>query len=248
MTTTPVLETRDLSKVFNPGTHREVTALKNVSLTVRSGEVLLIKGPSGSGKTTLVSLLTGLMRPTTGTIHFRGQPLPIHSPGKLADFRRTNVGFVFQSSNLLKNLTALENVMIGNFKQPNARKSAEALLKRLEVLHRKSGKPDTLSGGEAQRVAIARALINEPPLIFADEPTASLDSKIGHEVMQLLCEIACHEGKAVVIVSHDERLMDIAKRVITIEDGQLKSESKGGHDTTCKMHRKSSNEIIHHES
>jgi len=156
------------------------------------------------------------------------------SGSKLTLIRREEIGFVFQSFNLLNNLTALENVTVGGFKK-KSREKAKELLGQLGLEKRLHSFPDDLSGGERQRVAIARALINEADIILADEPTANLDKKTGHDVMDLLCGIGCMQEKTIVIVSHDDRIKDIAHRVIYIEDGRLKSEEEGMHNKVCKM-------------
>lgn len=236
----PLLEIKKLTKIYGSG-HTKIQAVRDVSLTVDAGEVVLIMGPSGSGKTTLITMAGGLLKPTTGHVYVAGVCTTQLTEAELPHLRLTTMGFVFQSFNLLAALTAQENVALpliaaGRAKS-KAMQRAKTALQLLDLEPRLAHLPAQLSGGEKQRVSIARAMVNNPAIIFADEPTANLDSTMGHEVMQLLCEIACREGKAVVIVSHDERLKDIAKRVITIEDGQLKRETRGGHDRICTMHR-----------
>lgn len=235
-----VVEVQNLSKVFGSG-HTAVRAIDNVSLTIETGDIVLIMGPSGSGKTTLISMIGTLMKPTGGRILIDGEDTATMPDTKLADLRLRKLGFMFQSFNLLSALTAEQNVTIplrvagANKKQAKAK--AVELLERLHLEKRLNNLPKNLSGGEKQRVAVARALANNPKLILADEPTANLDSKTGFEVMKLLCAIACKANKAVIIVSHDIRLRDVAKRVITIEDGKLTREEKGGHDKTCPHHK-----------
>lgn len=227
-----------MSKVYGAGENR-VQAVQQVDLTVRAGEIVLIMGPSGSGKTTLLSMLGTLLSPTSGSIQIQQQPVQAMTPKQLSAFRLQHIGFVFQSFNLLSALTAEQNVAVPLLAAKVSKKvalaQAQQLLERFGLQHRTHHLPQDLSGGEKQRVAIARALINNPSLILADEPTANLDSKTGHTITQLLCEIACREKRGVVIVSHDQRLMDIAKRIYTIEDGKLVSEKKGGHDATCTL-------------
>ncbi len=232
-----VLIAHNLSKSFRPGTPQAVKAVQDVDLAVSPGDIILIMGPSGSGKTTLLTMLGGLLQPSQGSIQIQGQNIDQMNSGALTILRRQNIGFVFQSFNLLQNLTALENVMIAGFAIKDRRANSQALLTKLGLKARLHAKPDSLSGGERQRVAIARALINNPSLILADEPTANLDSQTGHEVMQLLCEIGCQESKGVIIVSHDQRIQDIAKRIITIADGRLVDERPGGHTKICQMHK-----------
>ena len=210
-------------------------AVNDVTLNVQLGEIVMIMGPSGSGKTTLLTMLGGLLKPSSGQIELSGQEIAGLHQSALTKLRRQHIGFIFQSFNLLGNLTALENVMVAAFNQPERGQKARALLAKLGLAKRLLSLPRDLSGGERQRVAIARALINDPALILADEPTANLDSKIGHEVMRLLCGIGCEENKSIIIVSHDERIKDVAHRVIYIEDGRLVRAEKGRHNQVCQM-------------
>ena len=204
----------------------EVTAVRDVSLNVAPGEIVLIMGPSGSGKTTLLLMLGALLKPTEGSIQLNGTVLSALAENRLPDIRLRQFGFVFQDFNLLSALTVLENVAIvaelTGMKSNAARRKATAILNDLSLDERLNFVPEKLSGGEKQRVAIARALVNDPTLILADEPTANLDSKIGHEVMRLLRRIAKEQQRSVVIVSHDQRIKDIADRVLWLEDGQFK--------------------------
>ncbi len=235
MTTQPTIAVTGLTKLFNAGTHAEVVAVRDVSFSIDPGEIVLIMGPSGSGKTTLLTMLGGLLKPTRGSIMLQQKELGRLSDTERTKLRRTSLGFIFQSFNLLENLTAEENVIVGSFQHTETRQRAGKLLARLGVEQRSHAKPKDLSGGERQRVAIARALINNPAIILADEPTANLDRQHGHEVMDLLCSIGCAEGKSVVIVSHDERIKDVANRVMTIEDGKLVKEEQGAHNKVCRM-------------
>lgn len=231
-----IISTKNVSKTFGSG-RTAVTAIRDVSLEVNSGEVILIMGPSGSGKTTLLSMIGTLLTPSEGEITVGGQSVVGMSSTQLADLRLMQLGFIFQSSNLLAALSAEQNVAVPliadgmNKKKAGAR--SQQLLERFHLGKRLGNLPSQLSGGEKQRVAIARALANDPKVILADEPTASLDSQTGREVMQLLCDVACKEGRAVIIVSHDPRLVEIANRVITIEDGKLVKEDRGNHDPYC---------------
>ncbi len=233
-----VLRVHNVSKTFGSG-HTAVQALAGVHLHVMAGEIVLIMGPSGSGKTTLLTIAGGLLKPTSGEVSINGQEVTALTEKQLPRVRLDNIGFVFQSFNLLEALTALENVEMALFLRgtpaAQARQAATTVLARLGLQNRLLFRPKQLSGGEKQRVAVARALVNNPKVILADEPTANLDSKIGHEVMMILCAIACQEQRAVVIVSHDSRLQDIAHRVVTIEDGRLRREETGGHNQTCQM-------------
>ncbi|TQJ38124.1 putative ABC transport system ATP-binding protein [Arthrobacter sp. SLBN-112] len=234
-----VVAVQDVSKTFGAG-HTAVTAVDHVSLSIDAGEIVLVMGPSGSGKTTLLSMIGTLMSPTTGRILISGQDTSTLGPGQLSRLRLREFGFVFQTFNLLSALTAEENVMMplltAGVPRKQARTKARAALEQLQLGHRLRNLPRDLSGGEKQRVAIARSLANDPRLILADEPTANLDAKTGQDVTLLLCETACREDRAVIIVSHDQRLRTAAKRVITIEDGRLTMEERGEHDLHCRMH------------
>ena len=219
------LQIAHVTKRYGSGA-TEVTAVRNVSLIVSPGEVVLIMGPSGSGKTTLLSMLGALLKPTEGAIQLNGTTISTLAENRLPDIRLKQFGFIFQDFNLLSALTALENVAIvaelAGARSGEARRIAASLLTELGLNERLNFLPEKLSGGEKQRVAIARALINNPTLILADEPTANLDSKIGHEIMRLLRSIAKEQGRSVVIVSHDQRIKDIADRVLWLEDGEFK--------------------------
>jgi len=228
----------NVAKRFGQG-RTEVTAVKDVSLELRKGEVTLIMGPSGSGKTTLLLMLGALLRPTSGRIAVDGNEISSLPEAKLPDVRIAHFGFIFQDFNLLSALTARENVEVvlnlAGVKGRAALERAEALLRGLDLDDRLDHRPDQLSGGEKQRVAIARALANDPSIILADEPTANLDSHIGHEVMRLLRNIAKEQGRSVVIVSHDQRIKDIADRVLWLEDGQFKAIVERAEDPVCQM-------------
>ncbi len=236
--TTWTLDVRDVTKTFGVG-DSAVSAVRGVSLAVEPGEVVLIMGPSGSGKTTLLSMMGALLRPTEGSIHLDGTDISVLSEGRLPDIRLRQFGFIFQDFNLLSALSVLENVAIvaelAGLKGRPAREKARALLTDLGLGGRLDFLPEKLSGGEKQRVAIARALINDPTLILADEPTANLDSKIGHEIMRLLRRIAKDQGRSVVIVSHDQRIRDIADRVLWLEDGAFKDIVTMATDPVCGM-------------
>ena len=236
-----VIEVKNLSKVFGSG-HTAVKAVDSISLKIEAGDIVLIMGPSGSGKTTLISMIGTLMKPTEGQVLIDGEDTAAMPDAKLADLRLHKLGFMFQSFNLLSALTAEQNVvvplMVAGVGKKEAKTKALKLLGQLHLEKRLENLPKNLSGGEKQRVAVARALANEPKLILADEPTANLDTKTGAEVMQLLCSTACAENRAVVIVSHDLRLRDVAKRVITMEDGRLTKEEKGNHDANCPLEHK----------
>lgn len=220
----PTLQVTRVTKRFGEAA-TEVIAVRDVSLEVAPGEVVLIMGPSGSGKTTLLLMLGALLRPSAGEIRLDGQVLTALSESRLPDVRLRRFGFIFQDFNLLSALSALENVAIvaglAGTVDREARKKAAAILTDLGLGERLHFLSEKLSGGEKQRVAIARALVNDPTFILADEPTANLDSKIGHEIMRLLRRIAKEQGRSIVIVSHDQRIKDIADRVLWLEDGRF---------------------------
>ncbi len=232
------LQVNHVSKRFGAGA-TEVRAVQDISFETRKGEIVLIMGPSGSGKTTLLSMLGALLKPSEGEISLDGHEITRLRENRLPAVRLRHFGFIFQDFNLLSALSALENValvaQLAGMRNGEARHKAEKILTGLGLAGRLHFLPEKLSGGEKQRVAIARALINEPAVILADEPTANLDSKIGHEIMRLLRRIAKEQGRSVVIVSHDERIKDIADRVLWLEDGQFKEMTSMATDPVCGM-------------
>ena len=232
------LDVNHVTKRYGDG-ETAVLAVRDVSLAVESGEIVLIMGPSGSGKTTLLSMMGALLRPTSGAIHLDGTALSELSENRLPAIRLRQFGFIFQDFNLLSALTIRENVALvaelAGAKRAAARDKATTILTDLGLEARLDFLPEKLSGGEKQRVAIARALINDPALILADEPTANLDSKIGHEIMRLLRRIAKDQGRSVVIVSHDQRIRDIADRILWLEDGEFKNVVTMATDPVCEM-------------
>lgn len=232
------LHVSHVTKRFGAG-ETEVVAVRDVSLDVQPEEVVLIMGPSGSGKSTLLLMLGALLKASEGTISLDGLELTALSENKLPDIRLRNFGFIFQDFNLLSALNVQDNVAFAaeltGMGHHAARQKAATLLTELGLAHRLGFSVEKLSGGEKQRVAIARALINEPSLVLADEPTANLDSKAGHETMQLLRRIAKEQGRSVVIVSHDQRIKDIADRVLWLEDGQFKDMVTMTPDPVCGM-------------
>ena len=219
-----VLQAVRLDHTYGTG-RAAVHAVRGVDLTIEPGERLLIMGPSGSGKTTLLSMLGGLLGPTSGQVLLGGESLYDRSARDRAALRLRRIGFVFQSFNLLSALTARENVelplRLAGVPASQARREAEARLDRLGLAGRAGHRPRDLSGGEKQRVAIARALVNEPDIVMADEPTANLDAASGREVSRILHDLSASDGHAVLIVSHDDRLREIASRVVRVEDGTL---------------------------
>jgi len=224
-----ILSLAGVTKVYGSGP-RAVTALEGVSLEARAGEVVLVMGPSGSGKTTLLTIAGALLKPTRGTVRICDTDITNLDENRLASIRREMVGFVYQNFNLLEALTALENVRLvtadATMNGGLPRDRAREILDTLGLGQRLNALPKELSDGEKQRVAIARALGKNPALMLADEPTANLDAKRGHGVMELLRQKALEMDKAVVIVSHDHRIRDVADRVVWLEDGRLRSESQ----------------------
>jgi ABC-type lipoprotein export system ATPase subunit len=215
-----------ITKTYKKG-RDTVHALDGIDLSIPEKGMIAIVGPSGSGKSSLLHIMGAMDKPTTGEIIVTGRPLQALSDAGLTAFRRQTIGFVFQSFNLIPNLSALENVMLPmEFNDvPSAERQARAkgLLERIGLENRLHHKPRELSGGEQQRVAIARALANDPPLILADEPTGNLDSKTGHMIYALLKEIALE--RTVIVVTHAEDLSRLADRVLRIRDGKLESDS-----------------------
>jgi ABC-type lipoprotein export system ATPase subunit len=222
MTKSTILSGTDLSKKYG-----DLEVVKGVSLAIDAGEFVCLVGKSGCGKTTLLSLLSGLEKPTNGRVILNGKEINGASEDALALFRRENVGFIFQSFNLIPTLSAWENVALPLFplKMTNEerRKRATELLEKMELGHRIEHLPSALSGGEKQRVAIARALINNPKIIFADEPTGNLDSSTGEAIMGILNKLHKEEGVAILMVTHEDELAKTANRLIRMKDGEIMS-------------------------
>jgi putative ABC transport system ATP-binding protein len=217
-----VLETQNLTKTYKIR-ERNVDVLKDVSLKIETNEIVAIVGSSGSGKTTLLSLLSGLDQPSSGRVFVRGEDITDKSEDELAPVRNQTVGFVFQSFHLVPSLTAMENIMFPAEldKDPQAYEKAERLMKRVGIWDRTDNFPHQLSGGEKQRVAICRALINQPQIVFADEPTGNLDSVKSTEILELLFELHREQGTTLVLVTHDMDIANLADRVIQLQDGEI---------------------------
>ena len=217
-----LIKTVDLSRHYQVG-EEEVIALDKVNLEIASSDFISIMGPSGSGKSTLLHLLSGLDKPSSGSLTYDGKDIYSYSDKELSAFRRKRIGFIFQQFNLLPVLTAKENIIMPLLL--DKQKPDEAYLKQLTELLGIQGRlehlPHELSGGQQQRVAIARALIAKPDVIFADEPTGNLDSKSGGEVMELLQNVWKKMGKALVVITHDSRIARMADRQFQIVDGVL---------------------------
>ncbi len=218
---TPQLVARDLRRSFRMGPRR-IEVLRGISMEVQRSEAVFLVGASGAGKTTLLYTLAGLERPEEGTVDFEGQRLYTGSSQAQAQIRNTQMGFVFQSYFLLPELTALENVMLPGMIGGSVRESAaEESLRSVGLGERLQHLPAELSGGEQQRVAIARALVNDPAIVFADEPTGNLDSKTGDAIMDLLLSLAGERKKTLLVVTHDPRLAALGDRQLHMVDGIL---------------------------
>ena len=220
MTTAPLVTIERASKLYVTGTER-IWVLRNVSLSIDKGDLMVIEGPSGSGKSTLLNLVSGLTRPTKGNITVEGRDLAKLDLDQLAILRRKRIGFVFQSPNLFPHLTALENVMLPSRGATEER--GRELLKMVGLGARLANHPHQLSGGEQQRVAVARALINNPGIVLADEPTGSLDRKKTLEIMNLFRKIN-EKGSTFLVVSHDPVVASLGLKRVVIEDGRLVDE------------------------
>jgi putative ABC transport system ATP-binding protein len=220
-----VIELINVSKVFSIDNDINLRAVDNISLKVNEGEIILVAGPNGSGKTTLLTLIGCMVKPTEGTIKIFKDEVTHFSQAQLTSFRLRNIGFIFQTFRLLDSLTVTENVelipCLSGMGKMSAKEKTYESLEKVKIKHKSSLMPWKLSGGEKQRVAIARAIVNDPPLILADEPTGSLDSKSGQTTIELLCSIAKEKGKTVIIVSHDERIRHYADRILMMEDGKI---------------------------
>jgi putative ABC transport system ATP-binding protein len=219
-----IVSIRDLSKIYAQG-EIQVTALDNISLDIAAGEFLTLMGPSGSGKSTLLHILAGIDRPTSGACHVQGVDVTKLNESQLADWRNQNVGFVFQTFNLLPVLTAYENVelplLLTRLSRGERRRQVETALELVGLADRMRHLPKQLSGGQEQRVAIARALVTDPKLIVADEPTGNLDSHSAHEVLGVLQLLSKEAGKTVIMVTHDPKAAAFGSRTIHLEKGEL---------------------------
>ena len=224
---TPALIMAGVRKTYRVGGD-EVVALDHVDIAVAAGEIVALVGPSGSGKTTLCSIAGGLLSPTAGTVLVGGHDISACSARELTDFRRAEVGFVFQSVNLVPFLTARENLLVVDElagrrrRRGGAKQRADQLLDELGLADRRGNLPSQLSGGQRQRVAIGRALMNNPSLVLFDEPTSALDSTLGDQVVRLIRDEMKARGTAAVIVTHDDRITHYGDRTVHIEDGRIR--------------------------
>ena len=220
----PIVTVRNLSKIYAQG-EIQVTALNQISLTIAAGEFLTLMGPSGSGKSTLLHIIAGVDRPTSGECLVQGVDVTQLNESELADWRDQNVGFVFQTFNLIPVLTAFENVelplLLTRLGSAQRRRQVEAVLDLVGLADRMHHLPRQLSGGQEQRVAIARALVTDPKLVVADEPTGNLDSRSAQEVLGLLQSLSRPAGKTVIMVTHDPKAAAFGSRSIHLEKGEL---------------------------
>ena len=225
MSAQPVLDVRNVSHGFNDQSGHRLSVLESLDLRINPGDSVAIIGPSGAGKSTLLSLLAGLDIPESGDILFQGEAFSGLSEDRRAAVRRGRIGFVFQSFQLLQGLTAVENVMLPleltGMPVAQAKQRAMKWLDRVGLGARTHHRPRMLSGGEQQRVALARAFVNEPALLFADEPTGNLDRRTGESVSELLFELNQETGTTLILVTHDERLAGRCQRILSLEDGTL---------------------------
>ncbi|MBD1923641.1 DevA family ABC transporter ATP-binding protein [Microcoleus sp. FACHB-831] len=220
----PVVAINNLNHYFGKGGLKK-QVLFDVSLEIQPGEIVIMTGPSGSGKTTLLTMMGGLRSPQEGSLKVLGQELRGGGKNQLVKVRR-NIGYIFQAHNLLKCLTAVQNVQMSielhqGISNEEVRKRSIAMLEAVGLGERVNYYPDNLSGGQKQRVAIARALVSHPKLVLADEPTAALDSKSGRDVVEIMQRLAKEQGCTILMVTHDNRILDIADRIIHMEDGHL---------------------------
>ena len=220
-----IVEARQVTKTYTIA-DRMIHVLDNVSLAVSENEFLVVEGSSGSGKTTLLSLLSGLDKPTSGRVFLQEEDITDSTEDSLAQLRKDVIGFVFQSFHLIPSLSAVENVMFpADLKRdPAAREKAENLLQRMGLQHRSENFPHQLSGGEKQRVAMCRALINDPKIIFADEPTGNLDSENGRAILDLLLEFQKERRTTLILVTHSTEIAKMADRMIILKDGRINAE------------------------
>ncbi len=227
----PMIEARELRKVYNGG-NVKVEALKGVSLSVRKGEMAAIMGPSGCGKTTLLNSLSGLDDITSGEVYIAGDPISEMPDRTRTRFRAERMGFIFQSYNLMPVLSAVENVelplLVAGAKPKDARKKALDALEMVSLSDQAKKRPAEMSGGQQQRVTVARSFVNEPAIVWADEPTGALDSETSKEIMDLLVRLNAEQGQTFVLVTHDSAVARRAHRTIRMRDGLIESDGING--------------------
>jgi putative ABC transport system ATP-binding protein len=218
------ISVRNICRDFEAG-GQTLRVLHNIDAEIRTGELTYLVGESGSGKTTLISIIAGILYPTEGSVSVLGTDIYGLSDNDLVRFRLANIGFIFQQYNLIPSLTAAENAAVplvaAGMQRSEAIDRSMVILEKLNMATQAEKRPNQMSGGQQQRVAIARALVHEPRLIVCDEPTAALDAKSGRRVMDLLREVALASERSVIIVTHDNRIFDLADRILTMEDGRI---------------------------
>ena len=223
-----LIEISDLQKHFAMG-NQTIKAIKQMSFSINQGEFISIMGPSGSGKTTLMNIIGCLDTPTSGEYHLDDNEVSLLDDNELAAIRHKKIGFVFQSFHLLSRNTALNNVMLpltyAGYDKKEALKKAKSVLDKVGLEDRVSHKPNELSGGQQQRVAIARALVNNPSIVFADEPTGNLDTKTGEEIMSLFKELH-KNGQTIIVITHENDIANQTERIITVKDGLIESDER----------------------
>ena len=223
-----LIRVKNLKKQFQIGSEI-VNAIKDISFEVNAGEFISIMGPSGSGKTTLMNIIGCLDTPTSGEYHLDDSEVSLLDDDELAAIRNRKIGFVFQSFHLLTRNTALKNVMLpltyAGYDKSEATDKAKSVLNKVGLDDRINHKPNELSGGQQQRVAIARALVNNPSIIFADEPTGNLDTKTGEEIMNLFKELQMN-GQTIIVITHENEIADQTERIITVKDGLIESDKR----------------------
>ncbi|AFN74901.1 ABC-type transport system, ATPase component [Melioribacter roseus P3M-2] len=223
-----IIRTKNLSKTYQDN-GVPVEALKDINLSIDKGEYVVIAGPSGSGKTTLLNLIGALDAPTTGKVFFMGENLSDKSKKELSEFRLNNLGFIFQAYNLIPVLTALENIefsmMLKGIPEKERREKALELMNELGIGELANKRPNEMSGGQQQRVAVARAIVNNPGLVLADEPTANLDSNTANNLLDLMEKMNREKNITFIFSSHDQKVIDRAKRLIILKDGRIEEDS-----------------------
>ena len=224
---TDVIVTEEITKVYDPD-RIPIFALNGINLTIQSGELTAIVGPSGSGKTTFLNIISGLDTPTEGKVWLAGKVLSEMSGNELSDYRRDNIGFIFQAYNLIPVLTVRENVeyimLLAGVPKTERHKRVTAMLESVGLAGVEDRLPTKLSGGQQQRVAIARAMVSEPSIVLADEPTANLDSKTGADLLEMMRKLNSDTGMTFIFSTHDPMVMESAKRLITLRDGKIDSD------------------------
>ncbi|MDQ6985704.1 MAG: ABC transporter ATP-binding protein [Candidatus Dojkabacteria bacterium] len=220
-----IAKANNLTKIYNEGQDNEVIAVNNVSFEITEGEIITVMGPSGSGKTTLLNMISGIDEASSGEIYIAGENLVEMDDDSKTKYRAKNMGFIFQTFNLIPVLSAVENtempLLLNGIKKNEARRIASEMLERVGLGDRLHHKPNELSGGQRQRVTIARAIVHKPAVIWADEPTGNLDTKTANKVFELMLELAKEFNQTIVVVTHDENIADKTDRVIKMDSGEL---------------------------